>query len=303
LSEFYSTKFYDSPLLPNILTELVYDIIIGSSARAVFNLNCGTLWRAIEIYGRQLSSLTDLYAYVFCDDRDEFGNVDGYPANYLGATVTYFTKVFCDSDSLKDMLLTRLPFSKTVESKIVTLKTPVSYKTSNFRDFFTYNKKICWAGRFDVQKRPDLLIEIAGALPEYTFEVWGKKVIDSGIEYDFSKCSNIRLMGLFEDIEEVLESEPTLFLYTADWDGVPTILLKMMAVGIPIVASNVGGISEILPRNCIAETNDVLSFLTKIKQISEHYRAGNLLASYKSELRERNFDNYADVLRGNLKSV
>lgn len=303
LSEFYSTKFHDSPLLAHILTELVYDIVVGSSAKAVFNLNCGVLWQAIELYGRQISSLTELYAYVFCDDRDEFGNVDGYPANYLGSTITYFTKVFCDSDSLKNILLNRLPFSKAVESKIITLKTPVAYNPSSLRDFSNDNKTICWAGRFDVQKRPDLLIEIADALPEFTFEVWGKKVIDSGIEYDFSRCANIRLMGLFEDIEEVLETEPTLFLYTADWDGVPTILLKMMATGIPIVASNVGGISEILPPNCIAETNEVSSFLKKIKQISDFCRTGNLHESYRSELGERSFNNYAEVLRGNLKSV
>ncbi|XAW89829.1 glycosyltransferase [Vibrio sp. CDRSL-10 TSBA] len=130
--------------------------------------------------------------------------------------------------------------------------------------------KVAWAGRFDEQKRPDLLIEIAKLMPETEFHVWGKAVL-SKENYDFSSCQNIKLHGLYGSIDEVLHQGCNVYLYTSGWDGIPTILLDMVDLGLPIVASNVGGVSEALPEWSLVDGNgNAQAYVDKMMSISNN---------------------------------
>lgn len=226
----------------------VYDLIIGSKCKKVYNVNSGALWKAIEDYGKILLLKVKIKAFMFCDDRDEYGNIAGYPANYFISTIRYLDSLFVDSHALKKTLEERSCFSSDIREKIHVVATPLDDVMASTEQYVhtVDNKKVAWAGRFDEQKCPDLLKSIALMLPEITFYVWGKAVLSSK-DYGLDKIPNIKLMGLYNDISEITAIKCALYLYTSAWDGVPTVLLRVQEQGLPIIASNVGGVSEAVP--------------------------------------------------------
>jgi len=52
--------------------------------------------------------------------------------------------------------------------------------------------------------------------------------------------------GIFNELSSLPIDAYDLFLYTSQWDGLPTILLDAIILKLPIIASNVGGVSELI---------------------------------------------------------
>jgi glycosyltransferase involved in cell wall biosynthesis len=106
-------------------------------------------------------------------------------------------------------------------------------------------RRILWAGRLDAQKRFDLVQEIARLLPEVDFDCWGKAVLDA--PPDLSRLpANLRMHGAFAGYGDLPLAASDGWLYTSGWDGIPTILIELAAHGLPIVASAVGGVPELI---------------------------------------------------------
>jgi len=61
---------------------------------------------------------------------------------------------------------------------------------------------VFWSGRFDRQKRFDLLLGIAEAMPNTEFWVWGKAVLDDESLDLVNIPSNIKLMGVYTNIDD-----------------------------------------------------------------------------------------------------
>jgi glycosyltransferase involved in cell wall biosynthesis len=115
---------------------------------------------------------------------------------------------------------------------------------------------ILWASRLDIQKRPDILIGIAEAcdaarLP-FTFHVYGTPVYGtSHLDADRFVSSlrglpNVRYHGGFEGLPSLPVDQYDLFLYSSQWDGIPNVILEAISLGLPVIASKTGGISEVV---------------------------------------------------------
>lgn len=87
---------------------------------------------------------------------------------------------------------------------------------------------------------------IARANPDFVFDVYGKPVLDQkGLEA-YDPPDNIEYKGTYRDLSEVLATPYLGFLYTSQWDGLPTVLLDVALAGLPVIAPDVGGISELV---------------------------------------------------------
>jgi glycosyltransferase involved in cell wall biosynthesis len=59
--------------------------------------------------------------------------------------------------------------------------------------------------------------------------------------------SVVKMLGWRRDVPELMQIFD-IFLLTSHWEGLPRVLLEAMSLGIPIVASDVDGISEVVQR-------------------------------------------------------
>lgn len=98
-----------------------------------------------------------------------------------------------------------------------------------------------WLGRLVQIKRPDLLMNIARALPEVSFLVGGAGELQHTVTTN--RISNFKFVGWAspEDFWPACD----LALLTSDNEGLPTALIEAAMSEVPVVARNVGSVSEI----------------------------------------------------------
>jgi glycosyltransferase involved in cell wall biosynthesis len=231
---------------------LLLDIIRGLRPKRIYNINSNLAWHLTKSFGKQLSVWMEIFIYLFCWDRDAKGNKGGYPIQWFLPTFDYCTRVFTDNTVLRDELRDRYCLTDTQRKKIVTLHTPaaehdISYTAAlGSRVNTTSVRRIFWSGRFDRQKRLDVLFAVASRLPDIEFWVWGKAVLNDSKVLSDAAPSNVQLMGTYSSLDDLPLASCDLFLYTSGWDGLPIILIDVASRGIPIVASEVGGISDLI---------------------------------------------------------
>lgn len=108
--------------------------------------------------------------------------------------------------------------------------------------------KIVSVARLDVQKDHELLIHALESLRDYP---WKLELIGDGplMEAIRAKVMTLRLedrvafSGLCRDVPLRLASSD-IFVLVSNWEGLPLSILEAMRAQLPVVASNVGGVSE-----------------------------------------------------------
>ena len=130
----------------------------------------------------------------------------------------------------------------TIADSLRLMNERISYTSSSGR------LKIVWAGRPDREKRVDLLIEVARLTEEFCdFLIYGGAVIDGGYEDQLKNLPNVLLLGPYRSpIEWDTPIKGNVFLFTSVWEGMPNTLIEAAYMGYPIVASNVGGVGELI---------------------------------------------------------
>jgi glycosyltransferase involved in cell wall biosynthesis len=111
---------------------------------------------------------------------------------------------------------------------------------------------VVFIGKLEYKKGIDLLISVMNhTLSEYdnlVFTIVGKGSLESKIEAVAKKYpKRIKILGQIPHsfIPNILSSA-TILLMPSYSEGLPTVCLEALASGIPVVASNIGGIPEII---------------------------------------------------------
>ena len=145
------------------------------------------------------------------------------------------------------------------------ISTPDCSKISDI-EVFNQGKKIILAiARVFPPKRTDLFVDVARLLPQYNF-VWignQREVTEFGeLPENCYFLGNIPNAGAFC-------SKADLLMLPSNYEGLPMVILEAMSFGKPVVASNVGGISEIVRDdiNGYAIDNNPQLFAEKIDRI------------------------------------
>lgn len=240
-------------LNPPTRMRILYELLAKLRPSSVFNVNSRLAFDTFVRYGERLALLTRLHAYYFCADRTPEGVETGYPVWYFSNILPYLTGAMIDNRSLAELLIARYSLYGPYRDRVRLLYTPAM---SVFLDRTVAEaqlaetprrsrKRVLWAGRLDAQKRFDLVQDIARLLPEVDFDCWGKAVLDAPPDLS-SLPPNLRIHPPFKTYEDLPLAQSDGWLYTSGWDGMPTILIELATMGVPMVASAVGGVPELI---------------------------------------------------------
>jgi glycosyltransferase involved in cell wall biosynthesis len=112
--------------------------------------------------------------------------------------------------------------------------------------------RVVSVGRLAPQKRPDLLVRAAASLRDRgtSFQL---HLVGDGPERprvqalvdELGLADQVVLLGNRSDIPELL-AEAACFALASDYEGCPISILEAMAAGVPVVATHVGGVPELV---------------------------------------------------------
>lgn len=147
-----------------------------------------------------------------------------------------------------------------------------------------YKKTILCIARIVPQKNHQLFLDIAKALPQYAF-VW------IGNQQGMSNTpSNTFFLGNIAHAAAYCRYAD-LFILPSNYEGLPMVIIEAMSHALPIVASNVGGVAEIVRNHINGFTiqNDRDCFVKAILSITENSTTSkqlsiNSLRIFKKEL-------------------
>ena len=237
---------------------------------AVIHNLCSYLgWSLYAVHGRCFSGASRLFASLFCDDYSVESKRVGFADPFFYDAYSHMTCVFADSRKYPRTLCDTYGYS---EKRFRTIYIPAPEMQPRRSMSLGSTRKILWAGRLTRQKRPDILCAIARALPQLEFHVYGSSVWDVDKHYpgELRKVPNIILHGVYDGFSSLPLQDFALFLYTSQWDGLPNVLLEAAACGLPIVASSVGGVPEVIHQETgypVEPYDDIPRYVAAILQV------------------------------------
>ena len=138
---------------------------------------------------------------------------------------------------------------------------PVIFNGENLSNFaekkeYEYSDliRVCHIGRFLPVKNQKMIIDVAeilyGKNPKFQFFLIGDYSSEYGREIEREICerkmdSYVKLIGVVGNVATYLENTD-VFILPSEYEGVPMTLIEAMASGLPIIASAVGGIKDML---------------------------------------------------------
>jgi glycosyltransferase involved in cell wall biosynthesis len=96
-------------------------------------------------------------------------------------------------------------------------------------------------GRLVPQKNPLALVKAVSAIPGMQLLIVG----DGSLRARLQGHNRVHLLGLRSDIPEILAAGD-IFALASDWEGLPLAVMEAMAAGLPVVATAVGSVPEVV---------------------------------------------------------
>lgn len=128
------------------------------------------------------------------------------------------------------------------------------------------SKVVLCIARLSPPKKHDLFLQVARQLPNVAF-VW----IGNQCEPDEQIPSNVYFLGNIPDAGRYCQLAD-VFVLPSNYEGLPMVILEAMSCGIPVVASNVGGVSEAVIDgvNGYVVNNTVDDFTIRLESLLEN---------------------------------
>ncbi len=260
---------------------LLHRFILQIQPRVIHNINSLHGYRLFIHNGSILQKISRLFVSVFCFDFLKNGSRSGFAVHCLPDCFDFLEAVSSDNQFFLDELHQMYGYEK---SKLAVLYQPCmpAREVSLCSDGDLKKPgtlQILWAGRMDRQKRPDVLLEIAKQCSDLPiqFHVYGTAVLD---EEQFisvlEAVENVTCYGSYDGFSSLPVHLYDAYLYTSQWDGLPNVLLDAAVSGLPVIASDVGGIHEFIEHEkngfLVKPFDDSAAYVSLLKKllVEEH---------------------------------
>jgi len=213
--------------------------------------------------------------------------------------VNWGQKIICVSNYDRELGLSALPKS---QHKMITIHngvrnisglptTPIGTRQSDA-------VKLIMIARFNQQKDQNLLIQALAVLTREKLPVIATFVgagpnLDAAAQlaHQLEVDNSVVFLGNRDDIPQLL-SEHDIFVLTSNWEGLPLSILEAMRQGLPVVASNVGGVKEAVfdqETGFLIPRGDLKYLVCRLRQLCLDYELRRKLGQEGNRIYKRLF--------------
>jgi glycosyltransferase involved in cell wall biosynthesis len=161
-----------------------------------------------------------------------------------------YSKIICSSKQVQNSLIKWIPKNKE-KTEVIHNGTPIHSKSYSHQLIKKYD--ILFVGRLVHQKGIRFLLEAISILQNKYKKYVKAAVVGGGpLEKELKKlCEELKIndsvefLGIRRDIDQLMKSSK-LFVLPSCWEGFGIVLIEAMKNRLPIVATNIGGIPEII---------------------------------------------------------
>lgn len=257
---------------------LLLRLVIQMQPSVIHNINSEIAYKLFITYHALLATKAKLFITSFCFERGDTFEILGYSrlhAYYYDS----LSGIFADNQHHLNEMTTIYGLSP---DRLFVHYQPMNMTQNQLpekspKEFTEQTPlKVLWAGRFDKQKRVELMIEIAErtqGLP-IEYHVYGIPSINPTADWErLHTMANTRYHGSYENFFDLDLEDMDLFLYTSSYDGLPNVLLESISRGLPIIAPNIGGVCELLTHQVtgliVQEKSNIEEYLANIHDVLE----------------------------------
>lgn len=250
----YFRDYAPEATLPEI-DALFTQFVMQYRPRAIVDINSAACWRMFERHGRQFATFARLYAFLFGYGYTADGLKFGPAVNHFRNCLPNLSGMCFDSQYFRRVMIEQYGVVRGDRARLHTVYTPVQEPmrtidvdalTARLGRPRALRRRILWASRVAPEKIPEMLLEIARAQPNMDFVAYGDAVLGADNPLRDAMLPNFEYRGGYTNFFDLPLEEFDAFLYTSRSDGVPTVLIAAQAAGLPIVASAVGGVPELV---------------------------------------------------------
>jgi glycosyltransferase involved in cell wall biosynthesis len=208
----------------------------GIGATRIINIQSDLGFKALNRYGKALSSQSKLFAAYFTADVSAFAGL--YSVRYfrkLSKIVTAITDNETTASQLREL---------DQDSNIEVMPTEITltpHPSKRHKAGTQEQQRFVWISRLDSFKGTRVLGHLADLMPDIQIDVFGPfegtSLRDLGLEKP-----NISYGGVIESISHHNFGLYDGFIFTSSFEGNPLIVLEMAVVGLPIISTNVGNL-------------------------------------------------------------
>jgi len=167
-------------------------------------------------------------------------------------------------------------FNKFIEKKVKVIGNPVDTKKivekskkQNSGDEYD----IVYLGRLSPEKNPVEFIEIINELNKKNKEIKAVMIGDGELKnecmnkiYEYGLINNIKMLGFTENPYINLKNSKIMCM-TSNWEGFGLAAIEGLALGLPVIAKNVGGLKEIITNDCGTLYSNIQEAVQNIEEI------------------------------------
>ena len=273
-------------LSPDQQRRLLAQVLLLLKPKIVVSVNCFDITNSLQFFGRQLGSITRIFLTLFAFDRIGAG----YPVNpitddsqrtFLREIGAILTDNSVTAGIVQEMLALdgeniRVHHQPALDPIPLLSSGTRSYNNRHFSDLNPF--KLIWPHRLDKEKRPDSLIAIAERLRRESMpvniHVYGQQVLSTDGE---ALMKSIAMAGIKYEgpYQGGLMSLPTheyhALLLTSESEGLPLVLVQSMLLGLPVISTAVGGVTDIVRHNetglLVSGPDDIDGFISSIRYL------------------------------------
>ena len=271
-------------LLPQFATRLLGILLTQLAPQTLHVINSTVGFDTVDRYGRVLSHRTNVFLSTYVVDRLADGATWSFLYNRSRDFYTHLRRVLTDNEAFVTRMIDETgapPEAFRVVHQVVEggphAKLPARFTSDR-------PLRMLWCGRFDEQKRLDRLASVFETLKAegvpVTLDYFGEAVI--GDDHDWNDhCTRLNAAGAVQhppyrgDLRATHPERFDALVMTSDREGVPNTMLEGLANGLVVIATKVGGVSEVLtpeigyPVTFENDTQAIRQLVDAVKEVIE----------------------------------